>query len=210
MKNLKYISNFYNKIINWSFCWMSFQFTLTFVMLIKFIVIYIKPWYQDLPIIDNLLITFLSDCIFIIIFCSIILINHHRKWRTIIVNNFILLILLIIYCADLFYIFFLGSRVSIKEIYNFIVLWNFWWFRAFLWLIFLWLLLYVSSLIKINEKKFIIWFLIISLFFYILDWIYLLTTNKSLTNENSDNILLYSIKSYLNNDIKTTSYNDIN
>lgn len=44
---------------------------------------------------------------------------------------------------------------------------------------------------------------------YILDWLILFFNNKELTNENSDNIIVYSLKSFLNNEIKLIPYDEI-
>ena len=174
--------------------WASFLIALFILEVIKLIIIYHFQWYQDLDVFKNILTTFLSDWFYFLRVSIFVFLSYITKNRFVrILLNLLSFIWILLFCADLFYIFLLWTRITIQEIYQSINLWFFLWRSAIIWFILLCLLLQICAFHKKQIRKVIISILIWFLITYFIIWIYLITKVWTIPNCISDNIIVRSL-----------------
>ena len=132
--------------------------------------------------------SFFSDAIVILIILWLVILNQYIKNRIVkIFNNLICLTIFAIFCADIFTIYFLQSRVSIFQAFQYVNNWWNWFTTIVIYILAIIILIRIISLfITKNLKKNTTRNILLSIFF-ILWW---LTLNFSKPNEINNIITL--------------------
>ena len=156
--------------------WINLLILMFIALIFKQYCIYLS--YRNLDYWFNFYLNnFFTDSIIVLIILGIVILNQYIKNRIIkIFNNTICLIFFIIFCIDTFTIYFLQSRISIFQAFQYI---NNWW-NGFTWIIILisisvivlrWVSLLITKNIKTQSK--ILRYILLSIFFC-LSWLILI------------------------------------